>query len=79
MAGNSGLGAPVQLSVSFPPVLRTHILRLGGPTTILHKAFWSILSLRVMVSAPIFEYFDSSPIDLEHLRCESLRGLGFCF
>ena len=32
----------------FPKALRTHSLRLLGLKTILYKAFWAILSLRVM-------------------------------
>ena len=35
--------------MNYPKGLRTHVLRLLGPKTILYRAFWAILSLRVKV------------------------------
>ena len=48
----SELGAINSEESYIPYPKRTHILRLLGPKTLLHKAFWVILMVRVYGSTP---------------------------
>ena len=53
-------GPSTKIGSSHPEALRTHILRLLGPETILYRVFWAILSLRVQVEVQSAESVSSA-------------------